>query len=86
MDPSTLISALMGNGGVANMQPSAMGNYQQQMGDYMNNLQPSAMPAQPQPQQFAPQMLGYGNQQGQQGQQMQGQQIPGMYAQGMGGM
>ena len=32
----------MGNGGVANMQPSAMGNYQQQMGDYMNNLQPSA--------------------------------------------
>ena len=83
MDPSTLIAALMGSGGAANMQPSAPGGYQQQMGDYMNSMQPSAMPAQPQPQQFAPQMLGYGNQQ-QQGQQQQ--QIPGMYAQGMGGM
>lgn len=77
MDPQTLIAQLMG--GQNNMQPSATGNMQQQMGDYTNSLQPSAMPSMPQPQQFSPQMLGYGNGQ-------QPQQIPGMYAQGMGGM
>lgn len=60
MDPQSQMMAAALMGGQNNMQPSAMGNYQQQMPDMQNAMQPSAIAQQPDPSQFSPQMTGYG--------------------------
>ena len=48
MDPQAQMMAAALMGGQNSMQPSAMGNYQQQMPDMMNSMQPSQTQQQPQ--------------------------------------
>lgn len=72
MDPQQQMMAAALMGGQNSMQPSAMVNYQQQMPDMMNAMQPSQTQQQPDPSQFSPQMTGYGQ---------QNMQSPGMFGQ-----